>query len=40
MKHLDELRVVIDQHKLHIIDISESKIDDSIGDNEIHVEGY
>ena len=38
--HIDELRVILGKHPLDILAINESKIDESISDNEIKVPGY
>ena len=40
MKHLDELRVLAEQHELDILTINETKIDTDIDDHEILIDGY
>ena len=40
LKHIDELRVLLAISSLDILAINESKIDDSIPDNEINIVGY
>ena len=40
LSHIDELRVLIDDHKLDIICINETKIDDKIHDSDIEVDNY
>ena len=40
LKHIDELRVLLADSSIDILAINESKIDDSIPDNEINIVGY
>ena len=40
MPHIDELRIMISNEEPHIIGINETKIDPSIDDSQINVEGY
>ena len=40
LKHLDELRILVDQEMPHVIRINETKIDSSISDTDIQIEGY
>ena len=40
LKHIDELRVLLEKYTFDILAINESKIDNRIPDNEIHVIGY
>jgi exonuclease III len=40
LKHIDEIQVILEKHPLDILAINESKIDDSISDNEINISGY
>ena len=40
LKHIDEIRVLLEKYTFDILVINESKIDNSIPDNEIHVIGY
>ena len=40
LKHLDELRILVDQEMPHVIGINETKIDSSISDTDIQIEGY
>ena len=40
LKHIDEIRVLLEEYTFDILAINESKIDNSIPDNEIHVIGY
>ena len=40
MPHLDEFRIMISSEEPHIIGISETKIDASIDDSQLNVEGY
>ena len=40
LKHIDELRVLLANSSIDILAINESKIDDSIPDNEINIVGY
>ena len=40
LKHIDEIRVLLEKYTFDILAINESKIDKSIPDNEIHVIGY
>ena len=40
LPHLDELRIFVDSEKPHIICINETKLDDSIDDSLVHIDGY
>ncbi len=40
LKHIDEIRVILEKNPLDVLAINESKIDDSISDNEIKIPGY
>ena len=40
LKHLDELRILVDQEMPHVTGINETKIDSSISDTDIQIEGY
>ena len=40
LKHMDELRILIDQEMPHVIGINETKIDSSISETDIQTEGY
>ena len=40
LKHIDELRVILKKHPLDVLAINESKIDESLSDNEIKIPGY
>ena len=40
LKHLDELRILAEQHKPDILAINETKIDTDIDDHEILIDGY
>ena len=40
LKHLDELRILVDQEIPHVIGINETKIDSSISGTDIQIEGY
>ena len=40
LKHIDEIRVILTEHTFDILAINESKIDNSISDNELHIFGY
>ena len=40
LKHLDELRILVDQEMPHVIGINETKTDSSISDTDIQKEGY
>ena len=40
LNHTDEIRVLLEKYTFDILAINESKIDNSIPDNEIHVIGY
>ena len=39
-RHLDEIRIFIEDKQPHILCLNETKIDDSISDNDIEIEGY
>ena len=38
--HIDELRIFMDNSNLDILAINETKLDSSISNSEIHIEGY
>ena len=40
LPHLDELCIFVDNEKPHIICINETKLDDSIDDSLIRIDGY
>ena len=40
LKHIDEIRVLLTEYTFDILTINESKIDNSISDNELHIFGY
>ena len=40
IKHIDEIRIFLAQHAFDILAINESKLDNCISDNEIHIAGY
>ena len=40
LKHIDEIRLLLEKYTFDILAINESKIDNSVPDNEIHVIGY
>ena len=40
LKHLDEIEIFLDEKKPHIIDLNETELDSSIGDDEISTEDY
>ena len=40
IKHIDEIRIFLAQHDIDILAINESKLDNSIPDNEIRIAGY
>ena len=40
LKHIDEIRVILEKNPLDDLAINESKIDDSISDNEIKIPRY
>ena len=40
LKHLYEIKIFLDEKKLHIMGLNETKLDSSIGDDEISIEGY
>ena len=40
LKHLDELRVLTEQHEPDILAINETKVDTDIDDQEILIDGY
>ena len=39
-RHLDEIRIFIEDKQPHILCLNETKIDDSISDDDIEIEGY
>ena len=40
LKHIDELRIMMEKNPLDVLAINESKIDESISDNEVKISGY
>ena len=40
MKHLNEIRILIDEKKPHTLCLNETKIDGSIADDDIEIEDY
>ena len=40
LKHLDEIRILLEKYTFDFLAINESKIENSISDNEIHIIGY
>ena len=40
MKHRDEIRILVDEKKPHVLCLNETKIDGSITDDDINIEGY
>ena len=40
LKHLDEIRLILINNALDILAINESKIDDNISNDEIHINGF
>ena len=39
-KHIDELRVLLSDKPLDILSINETRLDDSVSDNEVYIPGY
>ena len=40
VKHIDEMRILLESKSIEILVINESKIDDTVLDNKIHISGY
>ena len=40
LKHLDELRIMADEHKPHIICLNETKLDNDVRDAELAIDGF
>ena len=40
IKHIDELRILLDDHSIDILSINETKLDDSIKSCEVQIPGY
>ena len=40
VKHIDELRILLDDHSIDILSINETKLDDSIKSCEVQIPGY
>ena len=40
LQHLDEIKIFLDEKKPRIMGLNETKLDSSIGDDEISIEGY
>ena len=40
VKHIDEMRILLESKSIDILLINESKIDDTVLDNEIYISGY
>ena len=39
-KNIDEIRILLESKSIDILLINESKIDDSVSDNDIYISGY
>ena len=39
-KHIDELRVLLSDNPLDILSINETRLDDSVSDDEVYISGY
>lgn len=39
-KHIDELRVLLSDSPLDVLSINETRLDDSVSDNEVYIPGY
>ena len=39
-KHIDELRVLLSDNPLDVISINETRLDDSVSDDEVYIPGY
>ena len=39
-KHIDELRVLLSDNPLDILSINETRLDYSVGDDEVYIPGY
>ena len=39
LKHLDELRIMVDENNPHVICLNETKLDGDIGDEELVIDG-
>ena len=40
LKHLDELRIMVDENNPHVISLNETKLDGDIGDEELVIDGF
>ena len=40
LKHLDELRIFVEEEKTHIIGINETRLDNMVDDSDIEIDGY
>ena len=40
LAHIDDLRIFIDNSKIDILSVNETKLDSSIGNSDIHLSGY
>ena len=40
LKHINELRVLLSDNPLDILSINETRLDDSVGDDEVYIPGY
>ena len=40
VKHLDELRLLVDDKQPHVLCLNETKLDDTVEDNCIDIDGY
>ena len=40
LKHIDELRVLLSNCPLDVLSINETRLDESVGDNEVYIPGY
>ena len=40
LKNIDEIRLLLDEAKINILTMCEARLDDSVSDNEIYIDGY
>ncbi len=40
VKHIDELRVYLSNNVIDVLAINETRLESTIGDNEVHIPGY
>ena len=40
LKYIDEIRLIVSENQIHVLALNETRLDDSIGDNEVKIPNY